>query len=104
MVKLFITKQGSEIPPKSKDSAHVKLEFSDYFIAKIKCINKDVKLSLVSYDFKKDKWTCVRSGHEEVLEYYVLDNGFEQWLKADEKIDLEILHSIYNAFDEEDKY
>ncbi|WP_314060091.1 hypothetical protein [Empedobacter brevis] len=103
MVEIFITKQGSEIPPKSKDSGHEKLDFSDYFVAKIKCLNGEIKLSLVTYDFKKERWSCVRSGLEKVIEYYIVDENFNSWIKTVNNIDLDLLHEMYYAMDEEDK-
>lgn len=102
-MKIFKVLKGDVIPIKSKDSASIRLNFSDEFVAKAEFSNGDIKNTLVRYDFKKNKWTSIKSGLKSVIEYYTETIGFEDWMKNVNKIDLEIHLDIYNSFDEEDK-
>lgn len=102
-MKIFNALRGDIIPPKSKDSVSIKFDFSDEFVAKAEFSNGDIKNTLVRYDFKKNRWTSVKSGLKSVIEYYTETIGFEEWMKNVNKIDLEVHLDIYNSFDEEDK-
>lgn len=71
MEKVFKVIKGCEIPPFSNDNVANKLNFSDEFICKAEFLNGEIKNTLVRYDFNKNRWTSIKSGLKNVIEYYI---------------------------------
>lgn len=101
--KIFNVIKGDVIPPKTNEEPNNKLQFSAKYLAAIITLGGNKSVGVVLYDFKKNRWTSVSSGLQEVIEYYSYDEGFNKWVNSETNISLDTLSEIYNAFDEKDK-
>jgi len=110
--KIFKKISGDVIPPKTEKEPNNNLQFSDKFLAKI-IVNDNECYSIISYDFKKQRWCSISTGLQKVVEYYVEDLAFEKRVNEIIKVDMDVLREMFNvmdvlcemfnAMDEEDK-
>jgi hypothetical protein len=99
---VFIKKQKSEIPCMASNAALRSCNASDFFFAKVKTVCGEESISLVSYDFVSAKWRSLKSGFLEVIEYYLLNEKFDNWMHLDGQ-NIDTFFDIFNCMDDEDK-
>ena len=66
MDKQFTVHNPEDVPP----IADQVLQVSEFYFARTKTIGNEIKNCLAAYDFKKQKWIFLKSGHVELIEYY----------------------------------
>ena len=94
----FLIKTKDEIPTLSKNESLKSCNCSDFFFAKVKTISGEESNSIICYDFQWSKWRSLKSGFQEVIEYYMFDEQFDNWMHS-ESPDLDLFLDIFNAID-----
>ena len=69
-LKTFHVHHADEIPPVSENDFRRANRISDYFPAKIENQQGETRMSLVTYDFKNERWCSPISGVFTMVEYY----------------------------------
>ncbi len=99
---IFLKKPKDDIPSISANERSRNCNCSDFFFAKVKTIGGEESNSIVCYDFEWSKWRSIKSGFSEVIEYYVFDEKFDNWLHTDIQ-DVDTFFDIFNSMDECDR-
>lgn len=62
----FTVHTPEEIPPMADE----RLQVSEFYFARTRTVGNEIKNCLAAFDFKKQKWIFLMSGHVELIEYY----------------------------------
>ena len=99
---VFLKKSPDEIPPKSTNEGLLEHSASDFYFCKAKTEGGIELKALACYDFKREKWISCTPHASEVVEYYVFDADFDNWLHST-NYGLDTTADIFMSMDEADR-